>query len=68
MQAWLLSLQVITGAAEGAYGWAALNYGQGRLHGLPAQAPLVGALDLGGSSLEVGDTVLVCWLQGSCCQ
>ena len=43
--------RVIGGAEEGVYGWAALNAAEGRLGGPGRET--IGALDLGGSSLEV---------------
>ena len=49
--------RVITGEDEGTYGWIALNYLAGRLASGSssniATADTLGALDLGGSSLEV---------------
>ena len=45
--------RVIDGKEEGLFGWAALNAAEGRL-GVPGkEAETIGALDLGGSSLEV---------------
>lgn len=46
------SVKVIKGIEEAYYGWIALNYNFGRLGHIPKQTNF-GALDLGGSSLEV---------------
>lgn len=46
------SVKVIKGIEEAYYGWIALNYNFGRL-GHVSKQPNLGALDLGGSSLEV---------------
>lgn len=45
-------VKIISGAEEAYYGWVALNYKFGRLGRAPRQ-PTFGALDLGGSSLQV---------------
>ncbi|KAI5068940.1 hypothetical protein GOP47_0015241 [Adiantum capillus-veneris] len=45
-------VKVISGVEEAYYGWVALNYKFGRLGRTPRQ-PTFGALDLGGSSLQV---------------
>ncbi|KAH7282347.1 hypothetical protein KP509_35G026300 [Ceratopteris richardii] len=45
-------VKVISGIEEAYYGWVALNYKLGRLGRMPRQ-PTLGALDLGGSSLQV---------------
>jgi hypothetical protein len=46
------SVKVIKGVEEAFYGWIALNYNSGRLGHIP-KLPTFGALDLGGSSLQV---------------
>ncbi|CAK9269240.1 unnamed protein product [Sphagnum jensenii] len=46
------SVKVILGVEEAFYGWIALNYNFGRLGHVP-KLPNHGALDLGGSSLQV---------------
>ncbi|KAL3700998.1 hypothetical protein R1sor_019020 [Riccia sorocarpa] len=48
MREWV---RIISGQEEAYYGWIALNYNQDRLGGSPSET--FGALDLGGSSLEV---------------
>ncbi|PIA58943.1 hypothetical protein AQUCO_00400064v1 [Aquilegia coerulea] len=45
-------VKTITGMEEAYFGWVALNYQMGMLGSLPAK-PTFGALDLGGSSLQV---------------
>ncbi|OUZ99159.1 Nucleoside phosphatase GDA1/CD39 [Macleaya cordata] len=45
-------IKIITGMEEAYYGWVALNYHMGMLGSIPAKATF-GALDLGGSSLQV---------------
>lgn len=45
--------RVIDGKDEGMYGWAALNAAEGKLGVVGKEAETIGALDLGGSSLEV---------------
>lgn len=45
-------VRIISGVEEASYGWLALNYNRDRLgHG--SDRPTFGALDLGGSSLEI---------------
>lgn len=46
------SIKIISGMEEAYYGWIALNYHTGVLGSIPKQATF-GALDLGGSSLQV---------------
>lgn len=45
-------VRIITGVEEAYYGWVALNYMMGRLQNIP-MVETFGALDLGGSSLQV---------------
>lgn len=45
--------RVIDGREEGMFGWAALNAAEGKLGVAGREADTIGALDLGGSSLEV---------------
>ncbi|EFN50868.1 hypothetical protein CHLNCDRAFT_141807 [Chlorella variabilis] len=45
--------RIISGVDEGVYGWVALNYMEGTLRRDNTGADTLGALDLGGSSLEV---------------
>eukprot|EP00253_Pinus_taeda_P004539 PITA_04539 len=45
-------VRIITGVEEAYYGWVALNYMMGRLQNMPILETF-GALDLGGSSLQV---------------
>lgn len=45
-------VKIITGMEEAYYGWIALNYHMGMLGSIPAKETF-GALDLGGSSLQV---------------
>ncbi|XP_010256289.1 PREDICTED: probable apyrase 7 [Nelumbo nucifera] len=45
-------IKIITGMEEAYYGWISLNYHMGMLGSMPAKATF-GALDLGGSSLQV---------------
>ncbi len=45
--------RVIDGREEGMFGWAALNAAEGKLGVVGREADTIGALDLGGSSLEV---------------
>lgn len=45
-------VKTITGTEEAYFGWIALNYGTGML-GTTPKGPTFGALDLGGSSLQV---------------
>ncbi|OWM72263.1 probable apyrase 7 [Punica granatum] len=45
-------VKIISGTEEAYYGWAALNYHTGMLGGMPKKETF-GALDLGGSSLQV---------------
>eukprot|EP01018_Ginkgo_biloba_P000015 Gb_21650 [translate_table: standard] len=45
-------VKIITGVEEAYYGWVALNYNMNRLGNIPREATF-GALDLGGSSLQV---------------
>ncbi|CAM6102980.1 unnamed protein product [Calypogeia fissa] len=45
-------VRIISGQEEAYYGWIALNYNYNKL-GFPSNEPTLGALDLGGSSLEV---------------
>jgi hypothetical protein len=45
--------RVIDGREEGVFGWAALNAAEGKLGVVGGEVDTVGALDLGGSSLEV---------------
>ncbi|KAF6146983.1 hypothetical protein GIB67_036702 [Kingdonia uniflora] len=46
------SVKIITGMEEAYFGWVALNYQLGMLGSVPAESTF-GALDLGGSSLQV---------------
>lgn len=53
-------MKIISGTDEGLYGWVALNYAQGLLQqphpksgDVGPEVSTLGALDLGGSSLEV---------------
>ncbi|PRW21038.1 putative apyrase 7 [Chlorella sorokiniana] len=46
-------VRIISGTDEGVYGWIALNYLADTLQGGGSSGGTVGALDLGGSSLEV---------------
>ncbi|KAK9095240.1 hypothetical protein Scep_026709 [Stephania cephalantha] len=45
-------VKIISGMEEAYYGWVALNYQTGKLGSIPGKATF-GALDLGGSSLQV---------------
>jgi len=45
--------RVITGAEEGVYGWVTANYLKGILFEQDAKNHVVGALDLGGASLQI---------------
>lgn len=45
-------VRIITGVQEAYYGWVALNYIMSRLQNIPVLETF-GALDLGGSSLQV---------------
>jgi len=45
--------RVITGAEEGVYGWVTANYLKGILFDNDAKSHVVGALDLGGASLQI---------------
>ncbi|KAK9144559.1 hypothetical protein Sjap_004462 [Stephania japonica] len=45
-------VKIISGMEEAYYGWVALNYKTGKLRSVPGKATF-GALDLGGSSLQV---------------
>jgi len=59
------NVAIITGQAEGYYGWVAANFLSGTFKTSAADTTGVGALDLGGASTQVAGAVAVC--SGSKC-